>query len=64
MSGDIPLFQPTPDAEWIKAFRDIVREELQDYQHTCRLPMITEDQVGHAIGVLTDLGNGDARAGL
>ena len=58
-------FQPPPDAEWIQAVRDAVREEI--YNHSCRLTQISDAEIkdlGHALGMITDLGQGDTRAGV
>lgn len=59
------LFQPPTEAEWIKAVREAVRDEI--YQHSCRLAQLSDDEVRdltHAMGMITDLGQGDTRAGV
>ena len=59
------LFQPPTEAEWIKAVREAVRDEI--YQHSCRLAQISDDEIKdltHALGMITDLGQGDTRAGV
>ena len=46
--------------------KDVVKEELDAHGHQCSLNLDTSEikQINHAVGMMTDLGDGELRKGI
>ena len=58
-------FQPPPDAAWISAVREAVREEI--YNHNCRLAGVSDEDlksIGTVVDMISSLGEGNTKSGV
>ena len=56
--NETPLYQPPPDAEWLKAVRSLLREEIENF------PEDQAKNLGHVMGMISDIGAGKIDAGI